>query len=479
MKNFLKINYPVKKEIQLSDQKKLWLREFLKAFTVVFLSYMAMYLIRNNFKAAQPDLKKAGISTTQLGQIGLAFSITYGIGKTVVGYWADGKNSKRVVSILLIGSALSVAIMGFVLMALEPSTKVGKEYESANSTQIVGFMMLLWGVSGLFQSAGGPASYATITKWTPLSKRGRWLGFWNASHNVGGAIAGGLALWMATTLFKGNVSGYFIGPAIIALLVGFGFLFFGADSPEELGWERSENIFNEPIEQENIEADKLSKKEIFKKYVLKNKWVWILATANIGVYIVRIGIDNWSSLYTTEKLGFRKEDAVGTLFWFEMGALGASLIWGFLSDLVGGRRGLLAAIAMSLVTFSIISYQGQTSVSGVNSSLFIIGILIFGPQLLIGVSLTGFVPKAGTAVANGITGTFGYLLGDSFAKVGLAAIADTKSEGLNIFGTTLKGWDSTFTVMYGAIIFTVVLMLLVAFAEEKKIRLLKKANMSS
>ncbi len=43
---------------------------------------MAMYLIRNNFKAAQPFLKEEiGLSTLELGYIGLAFNITYGLGK--------------------------------------------------------------------------------------------------------------------------------------------------------------------------------------------------------------------------------------------------------------------------------------------------------------------------------------------------------------------------------------------------------------
>ena len=49
---------------------------------------MAMYLIRNNFKAAQPLLKEEiGLSTLELGYIGLAFSITYGLGKTLLGYF--------------------------------------------------------------------------------------------------------------------------------------------------------------------------------------------------------------------------------------------------------------------------------------------------------------------------------------------------------------------------------------------------------
>lgn len=70
------------KGIPLAVQRKLWLRNFMQAFFVVFFVYMAMYLIRNNFKAAQPLLKEEiGLTTLELGYIGLAFSITYGFRK--------------------------------------------------------------------------------------------------------------------------------------------------------------------------------------------------------------------------------------------------------------------------------------------------------------------------------------------------------------------------------------------------------------
>jgi OPA family hexose phosphate transport protein UhpT-like MFS transporter len=43
-----------------------------------------MYLIRKNFNIAQNDMISTyGLSMTQLGMIGLGFSITYGVGKTV------------------------------------------------------------------------------------------------------------------------------------------------------------------------------------------------------------------------------------------------------------------------------------------------------------------------------------------------------------------------------------------------------------
>ena len=114
--NFFDIHKIPNKGIPLAVQRKLWLRTFMQAFFVVFFVYMAMYLIRNNFKAAQPLLKEEiGLTTLELGYIGLAFSITYGLGKTLLGYFVDGRNTKRIISFLLILSAITVLIMGFVL----------------------------------------------------------------------------------------------------------------------------------------------------------------------------------------------------------------------------------------------------------------------------------------------------------------------------------------------------------------------------
>lgn len=48
-------------------------------------------------------------------------------------------------------------------------------------------MIAFYALSGFFQSTGGSCSYSTITKWTPRRKRGTFLGFWNISHNLGGA----------------------------------------------------------------------------------------------------------------------------------------------------------------------------------------------------------------------------------------------------------------------------------------------------
>lgn len=451
--------------VPIGQQRKQWTIQFLKAFLVVFVVYACMYLIRNNFKAAQPLLKEQlGYTTSELGYIGFGFSITYAIGKTLLGYIIDGRNAKRIVSFLLAMSATIVLIIGILLLS-------GK--------QPSGIILLLWGLSGFLQAPGGPAAYSTISRWTPTVKRGRYLGFWNMSHNIGGAIAGILALWGANAFFHGNVAGMFIFPAIIALIVGVLLMFVGKDEPEELGWNRVEEIFDEPVDEDNIESESMTKFEIFKKYVLKNPWIWLLCVANVFVYVVRIGIDNWAPLYVTEHLGFGMTDAVDTIFYFEMGALLGSMTWGYVSDLLKGRRAILAAFCLGITAFAVLGYRYATSVAMIDVSLFCLGALIFGPQLLIGVSIVGFSPKKATTVTNGLSGTFGYLFGDSTAKVALAKIADPKSSGITVFGTNLHGWNDVFVVFYAALIVGVILLLVVAYGEEKKIRRLRREKASA
>lgn len=79
-------------DLPLEVRRKMWFKPFMQSYLVVFIGYLTMYLIRKNFNIAQNDMISTyGLSMTQLGMIGLGFSITYGVGKTLVSYYADGK----------------------------------------------------------------------------------------------------------------------------------------------------------------------------------------------------------------------------------------------------------------------------------------------------------------------------------------------------------------------------------------------------
>jgi OPA family hexose phosphate transport protein UhpT-like MFS transporter len=139
----------------------MWFKPFMQSYLVVFIGYLTMYLIRKNFNIAQNDMISTyGLSMTQLGMIGLGFSITYGVGKTLVSYYADGKNTKQFLPFMLILSA--ICMLGF-------SASMG-----AGSVSLF-LMIAFYALSGFFQSTGGSCSYSTITKWTPRRKRGSYL----------------------------------------------------------------------------------------------------------------------------------------------------------------------------------------------------------------------------------------------------------------------------------------------------------------
>ncbi|KRN28590.1 sugar phosphate antiporter [Lactobacillus selangorensis] len=455
MKHFFALQRPQKLGLSVAQERQKWFKEFMKSFLVVFLVYFCMYLIRNNLSAAQPLLVKRGITTTQLGWIGYGFSLAYGIGKTVLGYVVDGKNTKRFMSFLLILSAVAVLIIGVALLM---------------NNAPVGLLLVLWSLNGIFQSPGGSASLSTISRWTTTTSRGRWIGIWNISHEFGGAVAGVIALWGANQFFGGNVGGMFIFPAIICILVGLWGLFYGADDPQELGWDSSETIFGEKISKADEEASTMSKWETFKTFVMKSPWVWLLCIANVFVYVVRIGIVNWAPLYTVQQLHFTVAQGANTLLLFQLGGIIGSVVWGWFSDLLKGRRSVVSIICLLLTAVVALGYRYGTTPLMINTSLFFLGMFIYGPQLLIGVSVISFVPKNALNVSDGLTGTFAYIFGDLMAQVGFAAIADPKAHGLNFLGMNLHGWNDTFVIFYIAIVLSIIVLAIIAIGEEKRIR---------
>ena len=218
--------------LTLAEQRKKWLMEFLKTYAVLVIVYGGFYLLRTNFKPAQPFLvEQLSLTTTQLGAIGFAFSLTYGFGGLILGFFIDGKNTKKVIAALLLASGITSIIIGIVLAWMHSP---------------YGWMILMWSLNSLFQAPGGPCCNSTMKRWTPRALRGRFIGWWNASHNIGAMIAGILALWGANTLFTGSVIGLFIVPTVVAIPIGVWGYCYGKDDPVELGWNKPETIFGEP-----------------------------------------------------------------------------------------------------------------------------------------------------------------------------------------------------------------------------------------
>ncbi len=82
-----------------------------------------------------------------------------------------------------------------------------------------------------------------------------------------------------------------------------------------------------------------------------------------------------------KRSGFDKLDAVNTIFYFEVGAILASMSWGYISDKLNGRRAAVAVACMVAIIFVVMLYRNATSVMMVNISLFFARRTDFRPSI--------------------------------------------------------------------------------------------------
>jgi MFS transporter, OPA family, hexose phosphate transport protein UhpT len=167
---------------------------------------------------------------------------------------------------------------------------------------------------------------------------------------------------------------------------------------------------------------------------------------------------------------------VQCISYFQMGALLGCVTWGWISDKLGGRPGMVATLCAIVVPITVFSYQHSHSPMALYISLFFLGMFIFGSQTLINISVLLQIPKRAAVVAGGWTGLFAYLFGDSSAKIMLARIADPTKSGFNFFGHVLHGWNDTFVILYFAAAMALILLGLTAIKEERMLRASKAAR---
>ncbi|EMQ1184661.1 MFS transporter family glucose-6-phosphate receptor UhpC [Klebsiella variicola] len=439
---------PVSDKRELDERYRYWRRHIL---LTIWLGYALFYFTRKSFNAAVPEILASNVLTrSDIGLLATLFYITYGLSKFFSGIVSDRSDARYFMGLGLIATGVVNILFGF-------------------STSLWAFA-LLWALNAFFQGWGSPVCARLLTAWYSRTERGGWWALWNTAHNVGGAlipmVVGAAALhygWRAGMTIAG----------CLAILAGLYLCWRLRDRPQAVGLPAVGDWRHDALEiAQQQEGAGLTRKAILTRYVLANPYIWLLSLCYVLVYVVRAAINDWGNLYMSETLGVDLVTANSAVTMFELGgfigALVGTLLWGWLSDLANGRRALVACIALALIIATLGVYQHASNQYVYLASLFALGFLVFGPQLLIGVAAVGFVPKKAIGAADGIKGTFAYLIGDSFAKLGLGMIAD----GTPVFGLT--GWAGTFAALDAAAIGCICLMAIVAIFEERKIRREKK-----
>ncbi|BAX53318.1 Regulatory protein UhpC [Photobacterium damselae subsp. piscicida] len=441
MFGFLRSHYPsimIEDKTEIDQKYHYWRIHIMVS---MYIGYAGFYFSRKTFNYAMPAMMAdLGLDKADIGLIGTLFYITYGCSKFFSGIISDRSNPRYFMGLGLIATGIINIVFGL--------------------SSSLYMLAMLWVLNAWFQGWGWPSCSKLLTTWYSRSERGFWWALWNTAHNVGGALIPLVVGYL--TLHFGWRYGFML-PGIIAVVIGLFICWRLRDKPVTLGlpsvgrW-RKDHL---EIAQEN-EGLGLSSRDILHKYVIKNKYIWLLAFSYVLVYIVRTGINDWGNLYLTEQFHYSLISANGAISLFEIGGFVGSLVAGWGSDkLFGGNRGpmnlifaigiFLSVAALWLMPFK--SYVLQSA------CFFAIGFFIFGPQMLIGMAAAECSHKNSAGAVTGFVGLFAYM-GAALSGYPLAIVVEHYH------------WTGFFTVL--AAVSAVIGLLLLPFLKAQSVAITQK-----
>ena len=375
-----------------------------KMFWLMWITYAAFYLGRVNISVAMPGIaQEFGLSKTSLGVVLSALFAMYAIGQFVNGQLGDKLNSRLIITLGLLSSAVLNIFFGF-------------------TGGIIGLMIVIWGLNGYFQSMGWGPTVKAMANWFPRKNRGKIAGRLGTSYIIGGALS-----W----LLAGTIIKYFDWratfwiPALIMAGIAIHWYLRANNAPEEIGLPSVEEQ-EQGIARNEVQVDEHIGFRETLKITLSNPYIWFAAFALFGLNIVRYGFMSWAPTYMFEEQGATISMAAYKAIALPVaGGLGAILA-GWASDKLFQNRRAPVAFFM-LIALAVFCYLYR-AVPGDNwiislIILLLIGFFTFGPHILIvaalpadlgsrkaASSVTGFIDAMGYAGAS-ITGVgTGYLI---------------------------------------------------------------------
>lgn len=385
----------------------------------MFVGYALYYFTRRSFTFAMPGLiEDLHFDKGDLGLLGSILYITYAVSKFASSALFDRyRFSPRYFM------AIGLICSGFVNIFFGLSSSLW-------------MFAIFWGLNGWFQGFGWPPCARFLTCWYSQNERGSWWSTWSVSQNVGAFV---IPWVIGACLYYLDWRSAMYVPGVICVLGGFWLIKQLRDSPQSLGLPAIEDYRHDYVGVTKKDLDEVQPtfKELMLDYVLKNKYVWLLAIAYFFVYVVRAGVGDWTALYLYEAKGYSRLTANGFVSLFEAGGFFGGLCAGWSSDrLFGAKRGpvnVLFAIGM-FVCLSMFWWVPEGYPLLDSCAMFAIGFMTFGPQMLIGVAAAELSHKKAASTATGFVGCVSYL-GAAMAGYPLGMIA--QSYGWNGFFWTL------------------------------------------
>ncbi|MGA7339425.1 MAG: MFS transporter [Terracidiphilus sp.] len=369
-----------------------------------FIGYATFYLVRNNLPVVSMEMGHAlSYSKGQIGDLLALTAIAYGVGKFVLGTWSDQSNPRYFMPLGL----LLTALCNFAFAAVS-------NYPAH---------LALWTLNGLVQGMGWAPCGRSLGHWFSIRERGTVFAFWNIAHNVGGGLTGLVTAY--STMLLGWRSGFYV-PGILAILCAIYLLLRLRDTPQSVGLPPIEEYRDDyPATGNEAREEELRWRDLLVTYILRNRYLWLFASANFFVYIARYSMLDWGPTYLKEvKHASLGEGGVSTTM-LEFSGVLSTLLMGWLSDKVGGRRGMISLLCMIPVFLSFIGilYVPDNKL-WLDLLLFgVIGFFVYPPVMLLGVTALDFSSKKAVGTAAGFVGLFGYL-GRTIEGKGIGTLAE-------------------------------------------------------
>lgn len=434
---------------ELINDKSLIIKKYKMDKWSVFLSamfgYAFFYVCRLSLSVIKKPLVDAEIfNPAQLGQIGSALFFSYAIGKLVNGFLSDHLNVNKFISIGLLFTALANLVLGFFPVFI--------------------VFIIVWGLSGWFQSQGAAPCVVALTRWFKAKERGTYYAAWSASHNIGKAIA--FTLLPMLMGFGGWRWGFW-GAGVVGIMGAIMVKLFLYDSPESRGLpsvvsleqkEKGENSVDE--KPENVKSSQ--------KAILKNPAIWILALSSALMYVIRYAIESWGVFYAEAEKGYSNVEAAQIIGLTAISGIIGTVTSGFISDrFFKGSRNVPALVAGILNVASVSVFLLYPNSNVLTDSIamivhgFAIGILI---TFIGGLMAVDLAPKKAAGAAMGLIGIA------SYAGAGIQEIMSgiyIEDSGLLVDGLMTYDFSQIRIFWLGAAILSMILAVLVWNAKAK------------
>ena len=426
--NFYSISAPKPvAECSEAEQRRLYRRLSWQSFLAGTFGYSLYYVCRTSLNVMKKPMLDSGmLDATQLGIIGSALLFSYAVGKFVNGFVADHCNIRRFMATGLIVSAAANLLMGLLGFAggWLPATVL-----------FIAFTVL-WGVNGWSQSMGAAPAIIALSRWYPLAKRGRYYGFFSASHNFGEGLS---------FLFVGSVVSFcgwqwgFFSSAVAGAIGVVLILRLMHDTPESKGLPPIEELAHEQREQG---AD-ASVGEIHRR-VLRTPAVWILAAASAFMYISRYAVNSWGILFLQETKGFSDAEAISVIgVNTVLGVLGTVFSGWFAEKVFRGNLNYPALLfgVLNSLALALFVYGGDALWVNMLSMVFFgiaIGVLIC---LVGGLMAVTLVPRKATGAALGVVGIASYAAAGLQDVVSGRLIDSHITQTVDALGQTVSSYD--------------------------------------